>query len=237
MGIPSPFMSRPSHSSGGPTAFDRALTDLAAGRPVLVYDGDNREGEADILYSAAAVTSADISCLRNNGGGLVFVALSYGIAEVFELPYLHEVLDHPTAVFDSVGYDERPSFSFSVNHRSTYTGITDEDRALTVRTLGEAAARPETFDFAETFRAPGHVHLLRGATEGLHDRQGHTELALALAEAAGCAPAIAGCEMLDDAGGALSTADAHTYADRNDLELLRSTDIINQFEAQRAKKV
>ena len=127
--------------------------------------------------------------------------------------------------------------SFSVNHRSTHTGITDEDRALTVRTLGEAAARPETFDFAGTFRAPGHVHLLRGATEGLHDRQGHTELALALAEAAGCAPAVAGCEMLDNAEGALSTADAHTYADRNDLELLRSTDIINQFEAQRAKEV
>ena len=65
-------MSRPSHPSGRPTAFDRALTDLAAGRPVLVYDGDDREGEADLLYSAAAVTSADISRLRNDGGGLVF---------------------------------------------------------------------------------------------------------------------------------------------------------------------
>lgn len=221
-------MSTPSNPHSRPAAFDRALVDLAAGRPVLVYDGADREGETDILYSAAAVTSTDVSRLRNDGGGVVFVALSHAIAKAFDLPYLHEVLDHPTTAFDSVGYDERPSFSLTVNHRDTHTGVTDEDRALTIRALGDATARPETFDFAGTFRAPGHVHLLRGAPELLTDRQGHTELALALASAAGCGPAVAGCEMLDDTGDALSIADARSYADRNGLQFLQGSDIVRR---------
>ena len=32
-------------------------------------------------------------------------------------------------------YGDKPSFSISVNHRDTYTGITDYDRALTISKL------------------------------------------------------------------------------------------------------
>jgi 3,4-dihydroxy 2-butanone 4-phosphate synthase len=214
-------------SDGARDAVDRAVAAFAAGDPVLVHDAVDREGETDILYPAGAVAAADLARLRNDGGGLVFVALSDEVASAFDLPFLHDLVDHPAAAFDGLGYDVRPSFSLTVNHRETFTGITDDDRALTVGRLAAAAATPETFDFAAEFRAPGHVHLLRGAPGLLADREGHTELGLALAAAADRPPAVVGCEMLDDhTGGALSPADARAYADREGLVYVEGRELV-----------
>jgi 3,4-dihydroxy 2-butanone 4-phosphate synthase len=206
---------------------ERAVEAVRRGDPVLVHDAADREGETDILYPAGTMDHADIARLRNDGGGLVFVAVADAVASVFDLPYLHDVVDHPSADFDDVGYDVRPSFSLTVNHRDTYTGITDDDRALTTRALAAAAADPEGFDFAGTFRSPGHIHVLRGAPGLLSDRQGHTELGLALARAADLPPAVVGCEMLDDdTGGALSPAAARAYADRHGLVYVEGRDLV-----------
>jgi len=126
--------------------------------------------------------------------------------------------------------DERSSFSLSVNHRETHTGITDEDRALTIRELAAAANAPEETDFAGTFRTPGHVHILRGAPDLLAERQGHTELGLALAQAADVPPAVVVCEMLDDeTGQAMSPQDAALYAESNDIPYLEGQSIIERF--------
>ncbi len=92
-----------------------------------------------------------------------------------------------------------------MNHRETYTGITDNDRSLTIRSLGEAAAEPDETDFTARFRVPGHVHLLKAAPGLLSRREGHAELGVALAEAAGLPPAVVVCEMLDDGTAKRST--------------------------------
>lgn len=212
------------------TPVQRAVSAFEEGRPVCIHDAADREGETDLLYPAGAVTREAVARLRNDGGGLLFVALSDAVAEAFGLPFLHEVLDHPAAEFDDVGYDVNPSFSLTVNHRETYTGITDNDRAKTIEALGRAAADPESVDFAAEFRSPGHVHLLRAAPELLADRSGHTELGIALALAAGREPAVAGCEMLDDTTGeALAPADARAYAKRHDLIYVEGADLIDAF--------
>jgi 3,4-dihydroxy 2-butanone 4-phosphate synthase len=210
------------------SAVDRAIAAFRAGDPVLVHDADDREGETDLLYPAAAATPEVVARVRTDAGGLPFVAVSAAVADAFDLPYLHEAVDHPATEFGDLGYDARPSFSLTVNHRETYTGITDEDRALTVRELGAAAADPENTDFAARFRSPGHVHLLRAAPGLLADREGHTEFGVALAEAAGIAPAVLGAEMLDaDSGRALTPADARAYARANDLVYVEGSDLID----------
>jgi len=206
---------------------ERAVAAFARGEPVLVHDADDREGETDLLYPAGAVAAGDVARLRGDAGGLVFVAVSDAVAEAFDLPYLHDLFDHPAADVSDLRYDARPSFSLTVNHRDTYTGITDRDRARTVSALGDAAADSAGTDFAATFRAPGHVHLLRAAPGLLAERRGHTELGLALAAAAGREPAVAGAEMLDaDSGDALSVADARAYAERHGLVFVEGADLI-----------
>jgi 3,4-dihydroxy 2-butanone 4-phosphate synthase len=240
-------MSRSSNTVEAERGVDAAVAAFAAGDPVLVHDAADREGEVDLVYPAAAVAPEDVARLRNDAGGLVCVALSDTVCETWALPFAQEVIDHPAGASHELDYDERSSFSLTVNHRDSFTGITDEDRALTISKLGEAAGgvdraatiagddaesavAPDAEAFAETFRAPGHVHLLRAAPNLLADRQGHTELGLALAEAAEVEPAVVVCEMLDDeSGSALPPAAARAYADRHGFPYVEGSELLARF--------
>ncbi|MWG34488.1 3,4-dihydroxy-2-butanone-4-phosphate synthase [Halomarina oriensis] len=208
----------------------RTVAAFERGEPVLVHDAADREGETDLVYPAGSVTPEAVARMRNDAGGLVCVALSDAVCAALDLPFVQEVIDHPVGADHELGYDERSSFSLTVNHRETYTGITDEDRSLTITELARAAADPDAAEFAETFRAPGHVHLLRAAPNLVADREGHTELGLVLAEAAGLPPAVVVCEMLDDrTGRALSPDDARAYAERNGFEYVEGSDVVRQL--------
>ncbi|UPV75804.1 3,4-dihydroxy-2-butanone-4-phosphate synthase [Halorussus limi] len=209
---------------------EAAVEAFREGSPVLVHDAADREGETDLIYPAGAVTPEDVSRMRNDAGGLICVALSDEVADAFDLPFLEETLDHPASAAHDLGYDERSSFSLPVNHRDTYTGITDEDRATTITELAAAAENPAETDFAEEFRAPGHVHVLRAAPDLLADREGHTELGIALAAAADREPAVVVCEMLDDeTGEALSPEDAQAYAERHGFPYVEGSAVIDRL--------
>lgn len=213
-----------------------AIEAFRAGEPVLVHDFDDREGETDLLYPAGDVTPTAVARLRNDAGGLLFVALADEIATAFDLPFLHEIIDHPSNDHSDLRYDTRPSFSISVNHRETYTGVTDDDRSLTIRAIADAAEAAATgsygpAEFADSFRTPGHVHLLKAAPGLFANRRGHTEFGIALAEAADRPLAVAGCEMLDDAtGGALSKHAARDYADRHGLAYVEGEALIESLQ-------
>lgn len=208
---------------------ERAIAAFRAGEPVLIHDFADREGETDLVYPAANVTADDVARLRNDAGGLICVAVSHAVAERFDLPFAVDVIDHP-ASRGTVAYDERSSFSFSVNHVDTYTGITDSDRSQTIVALAEAAADGlDAEAFAAEFRAPGHVTLLRAAPS-LAERRGHTELGIALAAAAEREPAVVVCEMLDDAsGGPLSPEAARDYAARHGLAYVEGADLVEHL--------
>ncbi|WP_092887748.1 3,4-dihydroxy-2-butanone-4-phosphate synthase [Halopelagius inordinatus] len=216
-------------------AFGRALAAFRAGDPILVHDFDDREGETDIIYPAHSVAAADVARLRNDAGGLVCAAVSDAAAEAMNLPFLGSEIDHPAAADHELAYDDRSSFSLPVNYRETFTGITDDDRALTITKLSEAAdaavdGEYDADDFAADFRTPGHVTLLRGAPGLLDDRRGHTELGLALADEAGIGPAVVVCEMLDDeSGAALPTAAAREYAERRGFPFLDGDSIVDSL--------
>lgn len=214
----------------------QAINAFQSGNPVLVHDSDNREGETDLMYPAEAVTPMAVARLRNDAGGLVCVAVLDETADTWDLPFFAEMLDHPSVEDHDIPYDERSSFSLTVNHRDTFTGITDRDRALTITELASSAAAIDSGadhnvdDFAAKFRSPGHVHLLRAAPGLLDERRGHTELGLVLANAADIVPAVVVCEMLsDETGGACSTADARDYARRNGYPFIEGEDLVKCF--------
>ncbi|MFB6164690.1 MAG: 3,4-dihydroxy-2-butanone-4-phosphate synthase, partial [Haloarculaceae archaeon] len=119
-------MSRSDNMQRTTSGIDAAIAAVRAGEPVLIHDAADREGETDLVYPAGAVTPAAVARMRNDAGGLVCTALSHAVAEAFDLPFMQDVLDHPATADHELGYDERSSFSLTVNHRDTFTGITDE---------------------------------------------------------------------------------------------------------------
>ena len=220
---------------------------FAQGKPVMVFDSDFRECETDLLWPAAAATPAVMRRLRQDCGGLLFLAVGDDVGEQFGLPWLQDLHTHPALVeenpvlgkliTDDLQYDTRSAFTLSLNHRETFTGITDHDRALTTRRFGELANEMKGEDAIEAmtalgkeFRTPGHIPLCREAPGGLKTRQGHTELAVAIARLAGLVPCTIGAEMLQpDGDRALSVEDARAYAAKHQIPMLTGEDIMKAF--------
>ncbi|MEM1658433.1 MAG: 3,4-dihydroxy-2-butanone-4-phosphate synthase [Candidatus Jordarchaeales archaeon] len=224
----------------------RAAELLESGGFILVYDEDDREEEVDLVMLAEKATPRHVYTLRRDAGGLICVALHPKIWKRWGLPFLHDILGFSSRKYDvlsglnpnDIPYDSRSSFSVTVNHRKTYTGVTDNDRALTIREIGrigrETMERPEQdwkSVLGKAFRSPGHVHLLLAAEGLLRERRGHTELTVAFAEAAGLPPVMVLCEMLDgETGGALSFSDARKYAEKHGFPIFRGEDIAQVWE-------
>tara|TARA_B110000003_G_scaffold77493_1_gene79044 strand:- start:190 stop:903 length:714 start_codon:yes stop_codon:yes gene_type:complete len=228
-------------------AVEDAIRAFSQGNPVMVFDSDFREKETDLLWPATAATPAVMRRLRIDCGGLLFLAIGDEIGQMFDLPWLQDLHTHPELVNDNpvlshlitndLQYDTRSAFTLSINHRDTYTGITDRDRSLTTKRFGELSGSlmeksisgEEAFkELGKEFRTPGHIPVCRESPGGLKSRQGHTELAVAIARLAGQVPATIGAEMLQpDGDGALSIKDARTYAAKHNIPMITGDDLLN----------
>lgn len=173
----------------------------------MIHDDKSRENEVDLVIAAQHVRPRDISQLRNMAGGMICLAISNDVARKLGLVYMHEILDKITdndtlskMILGNAPYGDRPSFSISINHIDTYTGITDLDRALTVSEMSKICSQIDNGgkdQFARYFRTPGHVPILIEARGLLEERLGHTELAVHLMKLANLIPSAVICEMLD----------------------------------------
>lgn len=220
-----------------------AVRDLKKGRPVLVFDSESRERETDIFFLAELVDYKKVQVLRKDAGGLICVSLHPKIADVLGLPYLRELLALYSSKLTDIytkplPYDERSSFSITINHVDTFTGITDRDRALTISSLGSLChnfwfkklSEKKFYDaFLKEFRSPGHVFLLRSAKKVVLERRGHTELAIALAMIGEITPCMVLAEMLGDNGYSLPLEQARQYAEENGYILLRGEWIVQEY--------
>jgi len=226
-----------------------AIKDLAQGKFVLVYDVDGREEEVDLVCLAEKVTPKHVYHLRHDAGGLICVAMHGAIAEKLGLPFMAEVYSkvlNQYSIFNQIApdvaapYGDKPSFSVTVNHINTYTGITDNDRALTISEFGSLGAQVfrngASIDnyqnlFGSSFRAPGHTHLLIANINLVKERLGHTELTVTLAYMGGLSPVSVLCEMLDETTGkALSIVKAKEYAKKNNLVMVEGREIVDAYE-------
>ena len=228
-----------------------AIKAFQNGEPVCLFDSEKREGETDLLFPGQCAEPATMRQLRLDCGGLLFLAIGHDVGERFSLPFLqdlhthknlveeYEVLNH--LVTNDLRYDARSAFTLSLNHRETYTGITDHDRALTTRrfaeltaeliksgTEGEAAQQA----LGKEFRTPCHIPVCRETEGGLSRRQGHTELAVGLARLAGMTPVVIGAEMLQpDGDHALSVDDARVWAAERGIPFLEGAQLIEALDA------
>lgn len=229
---------------------DDAIKALRDGRVICLYDFDNRERETDLVFAAEFVTPKLVCQLRRDAGGLMCVAIDPVACDRLGIPYITDVLRYAgnsgngfgaiESIYEKAGdipYDTKSSFSLWVNHRKVYTGITDVDRALTIRELAgitNSALNGNKIPFGSQFRSPGHVPLLRCAPGLLKDRRGQTELSIVLARAAKVTPAMVMCEMLDgETGRALTKEDAMQYAKKNGLAFVEGTEVEALFSTMK----
>lgn len=169
---------------------------LESGRPIMIYDSENRESEVDLVYYAPSVTPSSIYTLRTLAGGLICFAMPLEVGHKLGLRFMSEImLEHYPELVKRPSYGDWPAFSLWVNHVSVKTGISDNDRALTIRKLVEVAEEGNREKFKEEFMSPGHVPIL--LARKIEERRGHTELSVRLVQALGLKPFTVFAEVLD----------------------------------------
>ncbi|BBD71937.1 3,4-dihydroxy-2-butanone-4-phosphate synthase [Sulfodiicoccus acidiphilus] len=212
----------------------RLKQELERGLPVLVYDFEGREEEVDMVFYGGAVTPKSITTLRKEAGGLICFVTGEREGKLLGLPFFTEIL-REVGMGDLVkrpSYGDEPAFSLWVNHIETKTGISDNDRAKTIRGLHEVVKLLSTDDgearrkFRESFMAPGHVPVL--ISRGVDRRRGHTELVMVLAEALGLERSMVIAEMLDE-GASLSKEKAKKLAKNWGVSFLEGTEILGEL--------
>ena len=222
---------------------EKAIEDIRNGKIVLVYDFDDRERETDMTVASEFIDRDVIRTMRHDAGGLLCTTTPYDVAEKVGLPFLSDVFwtaseKYPVLKLTSatdIPYDNtKCSFGLTINARDTYTGITDDDRAKTIRLYAETVfsdkpAEDIRRDMGERFRCPGHVHLLNTTKEILKTRKGHTELCTALMIMAGVKPSASICEMMGDDGGSGKKEDSIRYAEEHGLTFVTGDEILSAW--------
>lgn len=201
-------------TSQNPLAFDRvqdAIKEIAAGRMVIVTDDENRENEGDLIMAAEKATDETINQMILHARGLICVPMSGD--------QLQQLGISPMAAENRES--QRTDFAVSVDAaEGISTGISAQDRAATIRILGDPEAKPEQLV------QPGHVFPLRARPGGVLQRAGHTEAAVDLAQLAGLHPSGVICEILNENGTLARLPDLIEYKKKHGLKLISIADLI-----------
>ncbi|WP_435971150.1 bifunctional 3,4-dihydroxy-2-butanone-4-phosphate synthase/GTP cyclohydrolase II [Streptomyces sp. Qhu_M48] len=223
---------RPSHASDLPDALhaapraplwdatdlaldpvEQAIRDIAAGRPVVVVDDEDRENEGDLVIAAEKATPEVVAFMMSECRGLICAPMEGEELERLELP---QMVEHNTESM-------RTAFTVSVDASPAHgvtTGISAADRATTLRMLASGSHEPS--DFVR----PGHIFPLRAKPGGVLARNGHTEAAVDLARLAGLRPAGAIVEIAGEDGVMLRLPELVPFARKHGLTIISIEDLI-----------
>src|SRR5271154_1523638 len=184
---------------------DRAIKDIAEGRPVLVVDDENRENEGDIILAASLATPELLAFMIRYTSGVICVPLPGAELDRLHLPLMtSQNTEHM-----------RTAFTLSVDAREgVSTGISAADRATTIARLVD----PKTT--AQDLVRPGHIFPLRYAEGGVLRRPGHTEAAVDLTRLAGLPEAGVLAEVVNDDGTMARLPELREFANTHDLALV-----------------
>lgn len=191
---------------------ERAIKDIADGRPVVVVDDADRENEGDIIVAAAKATPELIAFMVRYTSGVICAPMPGANLDRLQLPLMTTRNDERM----------RTAFTVTVDARADVTtGISAADRATTVRRLAD----PESA--AGDFVKPGHVFPLRYTEGGVLTRPGHTEAGVDLARLAGLPPVGVLAEVVNDDGTMMRLPGLRAFADSHGLALISIEQLID----------
>jgi 3,4-dihydroxy 2-butanone 4-phosphate synthase/GTP cyclohydrolase II len=192
------------------STIEEAIESVRSGRVVIVVDAEDRENEGDFICAAELATAQTINFMITHGRGQLCMPILPEISQRLEL---HPMVEANTAPLGT-------NYTVPVDHRSTRTGITASERAITVKAICDPASRPADFT------RPGHLFPLVAKEGGVLRRAGHTEAAVDLARLAGLLPAGVLCEVLGEAGDRATREELVQLARRFELPIITIEDLI-----------
>ncbi len=186
------------------SSIEDALADIAAGKPIIVVDDEDRENEGDLVVAAEKITPETVNFFATEAKGLICTPVDPEIAERLNFhPMVAEA--EPDACNFSVSVDARVGIK---------TGISAADRALTIKKIMDPDTAPA--DFVR----PGHVFPLRAKTGGCLVRAGHTEASVDLCKLAGLQGGAVICEIMNEDGSMARLPQLMDFAQKHSLKIM-----------------
>lgn len=188
-----------------------AIRAFEAGQIVVVTDDDDRENEGDLIVAAVHCTADKMAFIVRHTSGIVCTPMPREEAKRLNLNAMVAENDsaHTTAFTVTVDFKH-----------GTTTGISAEDRTLTVRNLANPNVGPS--DFVR----PGHIFPLIAREGGVLMRSGHTEAAVDLCKLAGLPPVGVICELVNDDGTVMRGPQVAAFAEKHGLLQVSVADLI-----------
>lgn len=188
-----------------------AISEIKAGRFIIVLDDENRENEGDLVIAAEKATPDAINFMVRYARGLVCMPMTAERLDELELPLM---------TFQNTE-SMQTAFTVSVDARAnTTTGISAFDRAVTVQTLIDPKTR------RSDIVTPGHLFPLRAKEGGVLRRSGHTEACVDLSRLAGLYPAGVICEIMNEDGSMARLPQLEKFAKEHGLKMLTIESLI-----------
>lgn len=188
------------------------VSELRAGRMVILVDEEDRENEGDLVLAADFVTPQAINFMAKHGRGLVCLTLTHERCEHLKLPMMT----------NSNGTSFGTNFTVSIEAaEGVTTGISAADRCRTVQ-----VAIGKDFGPADIVQ-PGHIFPIRAQKGGVLIRAGHTEAGCDFAQLAGLTPAAVICEIMNDDGSMARLPDLVGFAQEHGLKIGTIADLIH----------
>ena len=184
-------------------SIEEVIEDLKAGKPVIIVDDESRENEGDLVLAAEFATRESINFIIKEARGLLCTPMLE--RDLLRLG-IHQMVEKNTD-------NHETAFTVSVDYVDTTTGISPEERAVTMQKLIDPNTKPEDF------RRPGHVFPLRYKDGGVLVRQGHTEASIDLCKLAGLYPAAVICEITNDKGYMSRMDDLLAFSKKHNLKI------------------
>jgi 3,4-dihydroxy 2-butanone 4-phosphate synthase / GTP cyclohydrolase II len=192
---------------------EQAVSDIAAGRPVVVVDDESRENEGDLVTAAELITPETVAFMMSECRGLICTPMEADDLDRLALPQMVERNTEAMGTAFAVSAD-------ATGAHGVTTGISAADRATTIRLLADPASVPG--DFVR----PGHAFPLRAQPGGVLARPGHTEAGVDLARLAGLRPAAAIVEIAGEDGTMLRLPELLPFARKHGLCVISIADLI-----------
>lgn len=186
------------------STIEEALEDLRQGKVILCTDDPDRENEGDFICAAEFATTENVNFMAKYAKGLICMPMSIDLCRKLMFPQMvtTNTDNHETA------------FTVSIDHVDTTTGISAEERGYTARKCVDENARPEDF------RRPGHMFPLMAKSNGVLERNGHTEATVDLMRLAGLKECGLCCEIMRDDGTMMRTPELIELAEKWDLKFI-----------------
>lgn len=176
------------------TDCSRVVSEIASGRSALILDGPRG---AVLFFAAVVASTASVDFAVRYSSGLIHAAMSSDRLDALRIG------DQPVLASEGGGH----GFTVAVDAKGVGTGISAQDRALTLRVLGS----PDTK--ADDLRRPGHILPIRCRTDHTDGQNRVWTTAMKIVEKAGFSPVAGICRLVHDTGDVLDDDAAVEFAE------------------------